>query len=433
MRRVFIIVFLFLAVPALFGQTASITGRIADASGGVVPGASVVAQSVSSGVESKGESNAEGYYNIFSLPPGAYNLTVSKEGFKPVRQTNLLLSVQQVARMDIRLEVGSLAQQVEVSARAVILETETSGLGQVVDGKQVVELPLLGRNAYALAGLVPGVRIAASMNDLPVDQITTVFASINGQRGNQNEYLLDGAPNTAPSQNQPVIYANVDSVQEFKVETKGFGAQYGRASGGVFNVVTKGGTNDVHCTLSEFLRNDKLNANDWFANRSGKQRAPFKFNQFGGTVGGPVYIPHRYNGKNHTFFFGSVELARFIQGVTFTGTIPRPEQLAGDFSQTRNAAGAMIQIYDPLSTRANPSGSGSIRTAIPGNIIPPDRIDPVARNVAKYWPAPNAAGNPITGVNNFARTDGSHIRKDTMSIRADHHFSDRKRAFARFS
>ena len=186
----------------------------------------------------------------------------------------------------------------------------------------MVNLPLLGRNAYALGELVPGVRVSRGMNDLPVDQISTASVSINGAPGNANEFLLDGAPNTAAAQNQPIIYPNADSVQEFRVETNNFSAEYGRAAGGVFNVVTKSGSNQVHGDLYEFFRNDKLNGNDFFANQAGRAVPPFKFNQFGGTLGGPVVIPHVYDGHDKTFFFVSTELVRFVQGVTYTATVP---------------------------------------------------------------------------------------------------------------
>jgi len=432
--RTFLTMLLALVASATaLAQTASVTGRITDPSGALVPEATVTVESVETGLRITVQSNEQVYYNIPSLLPGAYNFSVSKAGFKPLRQTNLRLQVQQVARLDVALEVGGVTESVEVSAQAVLLESETATLGQVVQGRQIVELPLLGRNPYALAMLVPGVRVAAGMNSLPVDQISTAFASINGQRANQNEYLLDGAPNTAAAQNQPVIFASVDSVQEFKVETNSFSAEYGRASGGVFNVVTKSGSNDLHFSLYEFLRHHKLNANDWFANQSGKERAPFRFNQFGGTISAPWVIPKLYNGRNRTFFFGSVELVRYVQGITFTGTVPRPEQLAGDFSTTRNAAGNQILIYDPASTRQNTAGTAYVRDAFPQNRIPASHIDPVARNIVKFWPAPNAPGEPLTNVNNFVRTDGNRVRKDTFSLRFDQHFSDRNRLFSRFS
>ncbi len=198
-------------------------------------------------------------------------------------------------------------------------------------------------------------------------------------------------------------------------------------------MVTRSGANELHFSLYEFLRNDKLNANDWFANNAGQPEPPFKFNQFGGTAAGPVVIPRLYNGKNRTFFFGNAELVRFVQAMTFTGSVPLAEQLAGDFTRARNAAGTPLVIYDPLTTRANPAGAGFLRAAYDGNRIPAARFDPVARNLSRFFPAPNAPGNPITGVNNYSRTDGNFVRKDTLSLRADHHFSERNRLFARFS
>lgn len=423
---------LFLLSATLCAQNASVTGRISDSTGAVIPEARVAALNVASGVEAATVTNDEGYYNLPALLPGIYNLSVTKAGFQTLRHTGLELAVQQVARLDLTLQVGQIAEAVEVQAQGVVLESETATLGQVVQSKQITELPLLGRNTYALAMLVPGVRPSGGVNNVVIDQISTVSYSINGQRANANEFLLDGAPNSAASQNQPVINANPDMVQEFKVETNGYSAEYGRAAGGVFNVVTRSGTNDIHFTLYEFFRNDKLNANDFFANATGKDKPPFKFNQFGGTFGAPVYIPKLYDGRNRTFFFVSTELVRFVQGVTFTGTVPRPEQLAGDFSNLRNAAGNPITLYDPLSTQANPAG-GFIRTAFPGNRIPSNRVDPVAARLIPYFPAPNTAGNPITGVNNYARTDGNRVDKNTVSYRVDHHFTSNNRFFARYS
>ena len=321
---------------------------------------------------------------------------------------------------------------VEVQAEAPILDSESTTVGQVIGTKQISELPLLGRNTYALAILTPGVRASIGVNNVVIDQISTVAYSINGQRSNSNEFLLDGAPNSASMQNQPVINANPDMVQEFKVETNNFSAEYGRAAGGVFNVVTRSGANDPHFSLYEFFRNDKLNANEFFANRSGLERAPFRFNQFGGTFGGPVVIPKVYNGRNKTFFFANVELVRFIQGVTFTATLPDPQQLTGDFSNARLADGRPVTIYDPETTRPNPNGSGFIRSPFPGNVIPSNRINPVARAVSSLLPAPSELGAPL-GVSNYTRTDGNRVDKNSYSLRFDHHFSEANRIFGRYS
>ncbi|MFB3827080.1 MAG: TonB-dependent receptor domain-containing protein [Bryobacteraceae bacterium] len=429
MQRLFIL--FALAASAGLAQVATLTGRVIDPSGAVVPQAAVTARSEATGITTSTETTSEGYYTLPSLLPGRYELSISKPGFVPVRQTGLELTVQQVARVDVTLTIGAVAETIQVQAQTPLLDTESTTVGQVIGNRQVTELPLLGRNTYALAMLVPGVRPSSGVNNLVIDQISTVSYSINGQRATTNEFLLDGAPNSAASQNQPVINANPDMVQEFKVETNAFSAEYGRAAGGVFNVVTRGGTNQLHFTAYEFFRNDKLNANDFFANRSGTAQAPFRFNQFGGTVGGPVWIPKLYDGRNRTFFFVNTEIVRFIQGITFTATLPDPQYFTGDFSQARLADGRRITIYDPATTTANPAG-GYIRSVFPGNVIPASRIDPVARNVARLFPAPTVAGAPF-GVINYTRTDGNRVPKDSYSFRGDHAFSDANRMFVRYS
>lgn len=425
-------VFLMAAIGVM-AQTASLTGRVTDPSGAVVPAAKITVRAAGTGVTTTVASNDDGYYLAPSLLPGKYDVEIAKDGFVTTRQTGLELAVQQAARLDVVLKVGAVSERIEVSAQALVLESESTTLGQVINNKQVTELPLLGRNTYALAMLVPGVRPSSGVNGLVIDQISTVSYSINGQRSTSNEFLLDGAPNSAAAQNQPVVNANPDMVQEFKVETNNFSAEYGRAAGGVFNVVTKSGTNDLHFGLYEFFRNDKLNANDFFANRSGTKRAPFKFNQFGGTVGGPVVLPKLYNGKNKTFFFFNTEIVRFIQGITFTAALPDPRMLTGDFSAARLANGNLVTIYDPSTTRPNPAGAGFVRTAFPGNVIPGNRIDPVARNVMKYFPAPNVAGVTALGAINYTRTDGNVVPKDSWSTRLDHNFGEKNRIFGRYS
>jgi len=420
-----------LCAVAMFAQTASITGRVTDPGGATVPNAAISVKSADSGVTTSTKSNQDGYYSLPSLPPGRYTLNLQKEGFAPIQEPNLVLEVQQVARIDFKLKLGSTVETIDVSAQSVLLDSESSALGHVVQSKQVTELPLLGRNPYALAMLVPGVRPAAGDNNLPIDQISTVAYAINGQRGSANEFLLDGAPNSAAAQNQAVINATPDLVQEFKVETSNYSAEYGRAAGGVFNVVTRSGANEVHGALYEFFRNDKLNANDFFANRGGIARAPFKYNQFGGTLGGPVYIPKVYDGHNKTFFFASVEKVRFKQGIVFTGSLPNPQQLAGDFTGTKTSAGQLISIYDPATTTA--SGSAFVRTVFPGNIIPTSRINAVSKNILAYLPAPTSAGAAFTGTGNFVRNDANNVKKDTVSYKVDHYFSERNRFFVRYS
>ena len=413
-------------------QTGRITGRVSDPSGAPIAGAAVKAKETGTNQERSTTTSTDGYYTVSSLLPGTYSVTVQTTGFRPTTNEAIQLLVDQDLRLDFSLQIGALTEEVVVTAQAPLLETETHSISQTIQSKQIVNLPMLGRNAYSLGGLVPGVRVSRGMNDLPVDQISTSSVSINGAPGNANEFLLDGAPNTAPAQNQPIIYPNADSVQEFRVETNNFSAEYGRSAGGVFNVVTKAGTNQLHGDLYEFLRNDKLNSNDFFANRAGRPLAPFKFNQFGGVLGGPVVLPHLYNGRDKTFFFINTEIVRFVQGVTYTATVPDPVQLTGDFSQLRNASGQAVTIYDPRTTVQNASG-GYTRQRFAGNVIPTSFINPVAANIAKYWPAPNAAGTAFTGTNNYVRTDSNNIQKNTFSVRADHNFTSNTRMFVRSS
>ncbi|MGH9667878.1 MAG: carboxypeptidase regulatory-like domain-containing protein, partial [Bryobacteraceae bacterium] len=215
-----------------FAQTAQITGRITDSSEASVPDTTVTVVNTDTGIQRAVKSNADGLYTVPLLRPGPYRITAEKKGFQPIVRKGIGLQVGDVLRLDLSLQVGSMTQAVEVTGTAPLLESETSSMGQVVQSQQVTELPLLGRNPYALGGLVPGVRISQGMNGLPVDIISTSFISINGQRADQNEYLLDGAPNTAAASNQPVLYPSVDDVQEFKVQTNAYSAEYGRAAGG---------------------------------------------------------------------------------------------------------------------------------------------------------------------------------------------------------
>jgi outer membrane receptor protein involved in Fe transport len=420
-----------LSGAALLAQVATLTGRITDPSGAVVPQARVTVRAAATGLVTATQTTAEGYYTLPSLAPGDYEVNIAKPGFNPVRQSGVTLTVQQIARLDIVMQLGTLTEAIEVKAQITLLDSESATVGQVIGNKQVTELPLLGRNTYALAMLVPGVRNSQGVNNLVIDQISTVAYSINGQRANSNEFLLDGAPNTAASQNQPVVNANPDMVQEFKVETNSFSAEYGRAAGGVFNVVTKSGTNDLHFSAYEFLRNDKLNANDFFANRSGTRRAPFRFNQFGGTLGGPVVIPKLYNGRNRTFFFFNTEIVRFVQGIIFTSVLPDSRHLTGDLSNARLPDGRLVNIFDPATTVPNPAG-GFLRSPFPGNIIPANRIDPVARAYSRLFPAPMVPNAPL-GAINYTRADGNRVPKDSYSLRGDHNFSNANRLFVRYS
>jgi outer membrane receptor protein involved in Fe transport len=435
------IVLFFAFVFSASAQTAQVTGRITDQAQAVVPDTKITLTNVDNGFKRETVTNSDGYFTIPLLQPGTYQVAVQKSGFKPLVQAGVTLQVEQVLRLDYTLEAGAVSETVNVTANnTAALETETSALGKVIDQQRIQNLPLLGRNPYSLVALVPGARPSAGLNDLPVDQISQSFVSINGARGNQNEYLLDGAPNTAAAQNQPVVFVNPDAVQEFKVETNSYSAQHGRAGGGIFNIVTRSGTNSFHGTAYDYLRNDALNANTFFGNRAGQKKPPFRFNQFGATLGGPidfpgkVFGPMKYAGKNRSFFFFSYEAVRFSQGGTYIGTVPTLLQRAGDFSQTKNAAGAVIPIYDPATTRPNPANTAQfLRDPFVGNVIPRNRFNPVFAKMLEFIPLPNATGNANTAAGNYVTTAANRINKDTFSVRMDHQLNERHRMSGRFN
>jgi hypothetical protein len=418
-----------LASHPVFGQnaTASLTGLVEDSSGAIVPGATVTLTNTGTNEIRTTNSNSQGYYSFPSLPPAIYNLRVQVQGFKQFVQENLHMDVGLALSLNARLEVGGESQSIVISATPPPLETESSELGQVIDNQQITDLPTNGRNSYSFAALIPGVLAPAGFTSTAFDEYSDQFVSINGARPNQNVFLLDGGMNSEPAFNGPGYFPSIDLVQEYKVQTNNFGAEFSNAAGGVVNVITKSGTNKFHGSAYWFNRNDDLEANNFFAIRDGIPRAVFLFNQFGGTVGGPIY-------RNRTFFFGNYEGFRQVAPSFYVTTVPTALQRAGDFSQTYDSAGNLIPIYNPFSTTpdsANPSGY--TRTQFAGNVIPPGLINPVANTLSAYYPLPNTQGIGPGGVNNFT-SDNSDINiKNEGSLRIDHSFSETKKFYGRFS
>ncbi len=394
--------------------TAEIAGRITDSTGAAVPRVTVTATNMNTGVQRQTITPLDGYYTVPLLRPGEYRITIEKEGFRTVIREGIQLVVRQVARIDFVLAVGAVTETVTVTAAAPLLESETATIGQLVDSKRIQEIPLRGRNPYGLVGLIPGARVPVSWQDLPVDMNLSQYASIGGARGNQNEFLLDGVPNTNVVSSGPNIFPSPDSLQEFKVETSSHSAEYGRAAGGVFSVVTKSGTNTLHGSAWEFHRDQRLNANDFFANRAGLRKPVFTFNQFGATLGGPVR-------RDKTFFFGSYEGARQRQGIVYLGQVPTAAERAGDFSEVRTAQGQPILIYDPLTSRSDPASPGrSIRDAFSNQIVPRTRQSKVALALQDYLPLPNTRGSNFTNAGNFISANSDAVNKDIFMVKVDH-------------
>jgi len=412
--------------------TASIRGIVTDASQSAIPDAKVVVTDASRNISQIVNTDHSGRYIFTALQPGKYNFTVEASGFSKFEQHDFELRVQQQASIDVQLTVGSVSSTVDVTAAGALINTTSATLGQVVDNKFILSLPLAGRSPLALIQLTPGV---SPSNLNPGGQTNTNFTA-NGTRNSTADVLLDGVSVTNVEQNSGITnleyQPSVDAVQEFKVQTNFFSAEFGNTGGAVVNMITKSGTNSLHGSGYEFHRNSALNANSWFANRAGRAIPDFKRNVFGGTVGGPVRIPHLYNGKDKTFFFYDYEGSRESRATTKLMTVPTAQERAGDFSNTRDSNGNLIGIFNPYDTYKTPSGS-TLRNPFPGNRLPTSMLDPVAMNVMKYYPDPNQAGNAFTNVNNFYAQGVAATTADQMDIKLDHNFSEKQRFTSRYS
>ncbi len=414
--------------PAI-GQfvSASLRGSIQDPTGAAVSGATVEVLNTSTGVAAKTETDAGGRFVFASLAPGGpYKVSVTSAGFRTEDRSGIHLAVDQVVDVGISLQLGAAAQKVEVNADASQLETDTAAIGQVIDNRSVDNLPLNQRNVYSLMFLVPGVTGSVTY------QYNSLNFSVNGGRPGTTNVLVDGIP-ASPPLIVPIggfaVFPSVDAVQEFKVETNAYSAEFGRSGSGIVNVILKSGTNRFHGSAYDFVRNSALDANTYFANQSGTPLPGFKRNQFGGSLNGPVWFPKLYNGRDKTFFLFSYEGLRQGTQSEVTTTVPTALQRTGDFSQTFNAAGAKVVIYDPSTTTS--TGSGYVRQAFAGNKIM--KIDPVAAKILSYYPLPNQPGAPLTGTNNYFASGVSQLNIDTIDSRVDEVFNERNRIFVSYS
>jgi len=401
--------------------TGTIQGIVQDASGAVVPGADVSVINVGTNEVRHVTTDRGGAYVAPQLKPGIYRVVVELSGFKTATVDQIKLDVQQIRGVDVRLDIGGTSESVMVVATAAPVEKVSSTVSQTIENKRIVDLPLNGRNPFSLVNLSPGVIPAQGSSPF-----------ISGGRNATSEVTIDGISNVNVENNVSILDLNytpsVDAVQEFSVQTNAVSAEFGRLGGGVINLITKSGTNQFHGTAFEFLRDSALDANNFFSNRASIPLGSFRRNQFGGNIGGPVR-------RGGTFFFINYEGLRQRAANVGTFTVPLPEWRRGDFSNLRNAAGQPIIIFDPLTTRPDPDNPGRfIRDPFPNNIIPPERISVIARNLMQYWPLPNTIpANVNTQANNFTAAGTSVSESNQIDSRVDHEFSARWRAFVRFS
>jgi hypothetical protein len=354
----------------------SIVGTVIDASGATIPGAAITLTNNRTSDRRVAQSNSDGAYEFLNLLPGQYRVDVEKAGFKHLTRDPIEVLVQATVRVDAAMQIGDVGQTVEVSAQTPLLQTDTSSLGTVVESRKVQEMPLNGRNVINLVTLVPGVVAQGSSMTNPTGQNIFSFGNyqIGGAIAGQNATFYDGAPLNVAQGSLIALIPTQDATQEFRVQTNSLGPEFGRFAGGVINLVSKSGSNSIHGSGYEFLRNKVLNANTFFNNSSGKPVPAFTQNQYGANVGGPIK-------KDKTFFFFAWEGFRLRYGFPFLVAVPTAQQRIGDFSNTRNASGALIPIFDPTNNVVGANGQVT-RPQFPNNMIPLSRLDSLEALVA---------------------------------------------------
>lgn len=399
---------------------ASIVGIVTDPSGAALPNATVIVTNVGTGVSRTVTSNMAGAYTVAPLIPGGYEVRVTNSGFKTKVQPKVVLETGAVVKVDFTLEVGDVSERIEVTAAAPMLQTQEASVGGVVTTSQLERIPVNGRNYTRLLVLMPGtsdIRRSQGRGDLSGTQMV----SVNGQRTQDNNYSLDGVDNNMMFMNSPGGSPPMDAIQEFRVAT-GNSAEFGRSAGANVNIAIKSGTRDLHGSAYWYVRNDKFDANDFFANRQARGKVPFRQNQYGLSAGGPVVLPKIYNGRDKTFWFASWEGFRWRRGQTGQSTVPVEEMRGGDFSSLTQ------RIYDPL-TGALDSAGRIIRQPFAGNRIPAARINPGMKFVVdKLVPLPNRPGT----VNNLLQAEGQRNDRDMFVARVDHSFGQNDVIFGRF-
>ena len=441
-----------LAPPVLFSQEfrATVTGLVTDPSSAAVPNAVVQARNLATNEAAVANTDARGTYTIPFLKPGNYNVSAEAAGFKKVTRENLTLNIGQTATLNLVLEVGAVNENVTITAEAPLLETAKADRGLVIDSQGVREFPLNARNPFMLSILTAGVNFNGNViYQRPFDNGGIADWNINGGFDRNNEFLLDGAPNNGQAGNNNIaLVPSVDAVQEFKIQTNSFDAQYGKTAGGIVNVSLKSGGNTFHGTVYEFLRRVGLDANSFQNNALGldkrgcgstgsptdklcDQTAKGHFlDQYGFTVGGPIMLPGIYNGRDKSFFFAAYEGYREGTPTPLRLSVPEPEFLRGDFSNLKDNNGNLISIYNPFSGR---SVNGTwTRDVFPNNQIPPNLLNPIAVKLLSLFPQTNipSAGS-FYSQNDYAVQSIDRDDFYNLMFRFDQNIGDKHRLFFR--
>jgi hypothetical protein len=413
----------FLAALAGLAQTptATVSGVVRDGQGAVVAGAKVTGINLATGVRTNTETNESGIYSLRQLAIGEHDIEVEQPGFRRSVQQGVRLTTGQSLELNLTLEVGAVTESITVAANASVLETRSSDVSQLVETRSVEDLPLGDRRSMNL------IRITGAAVMVGYDSGQKPNFSLAGGRTQSQMFWIDGgtAQNMRLGAGQVDMDPPVETLQEVKVLSSAYAAEFGGSNGGAIIATTKSGTNQLHGSLFEYFRNEKLDAPGFFAPiQDGKKtRAPLRYNVFGGTVGGPIR-------PDKTFFFFGYEGSRRRDGQTRTLTVPTALQKAGDFSQTLNAQGNVIPVYDPATTVNQ--GGRFVRQPFAGNRIPTDRLDPVALNVVKFYPLPNKPPDNVAGANNFRSNYVSTLTRDNFNVKVDHNIGASHRLTGRY-
>jgi hypothetical protein len=407
--------------------TGEITGAVTDSSGGSVANATVSIRHHSNGAIRVAATNDAGIYRVASLQPGTYELKIEKEGFRPVVWNLLEVAVQDTVRIDVQLQIGAVSEAVTVESAFTSLNTENATIGGVIDNRRIRELPLNGRNFLQLVSLNPHVSFGFN-HSLPTGAAgrqggsrAEQHISIAGEREAFNRYTLDGIENTDVNFNTYIVLPSIDVLQEFKVQSGVYPAEFGRASGQI-NVATKSGGNHLHGALFEFLRNDKLDSKTYAFTVSRPGKEPFKWNQYGYALSGPVWIPKLFDGRNRLFFLSNFEGYRDRKQLRGIFNVPSVAMREGDFSELAR----QTVIYDPL-TRTRQEDGRIVATPFAGNLAPPNRIHPTSAQLLEFYPMPNVATGSLssnfqTGLNRRIDKDQFLQRIDLVQNRSSHWF-----------
>lgn len=372
--------------------------------------------------------NPAGEYVFEKVDPGRYRIVAEAVGFKKLERQGVIVETQQQLTLDLVMEIGAVTETVVISDEVPLIEASNAAVGQVIHKQFLNDLPNSGRNPFSLAAISPNYIPAGNPTfNRQQDQSGSSQISLAGGPVRGNNYLLDGVP-IADLANRAVIIPTFEAIQELKMQVNNYDAEVGRTGGGVFNVTARSGANRVHGSLFGFTRPNVLQANNFFNNRNGLKRPDVPYYLYGGSLGGPIYVPKLYNGRDRTFFWFASEGYRMQTFLSEAFTVPTELERAGNFSQTRNA-GVPVVIYDPLTTR---SVNGQlVRDPFPGNIIPLNRQDAVGRALLQYFPKPNRPGD-ASGRNNYAATSTLDDRADQQTLKLDHAFTPWYKAAATY-